>query len=682
MTETTGSGSLRPTKFRPTSEISRFSFQMPPWWQWVLFAIILSIVIVAWFLLTATAVRFESNAEGVNYDVSESIAIPSGPSLLIRPGYVTVKATAEGYQPLTQRVSVVSQTNQTIAIDLVPLPGKVTVDGLPTGTLVMQDNEVLGTTPFEIELPAGPITLALSAPRYQAGELTAEIVGRGQEQTLEYSLTPNWGLVTLPTTPTGANVEIDGEITPFTTPGPIEVLAGEHQISVKLPGYERWSDVLYISAQEEIDLPAVNLKLVGGTLAITTTPDNASISINGEYIGTSPLERDLRPNQPMRVQASLFGYQTATRNLTLKTGQQRRLHIEFQPLTSPLSVMTQPEGADVYVDNTLVGQSNAVFDLQAKQIAIRIEKEGFAGYTTNLDIQPDFPQELRVKLLTHDEARLQALQNVRTTSEGQELILLAPATLTLGASRRQPGRRSNEVFRTVELDRLIYLSKFEVTNAEFRRFASGHDSGNFENVTLNKETQPVVNLSWLEAAQYCNWLSDKEGFEPFYVIRPGDPVKYNSNSLGYRLPTEAEWAWVARHQGNDEELLLYPWGTEFEPPSNHGNYADRAAQHVIGRVIFNYNDNHTVSAPVGTFAANTKGLHDLGGNVAEWIHNFYEIPQTNSTVSNLGPDSGEYHVIRGSSWMHGTITDLRMTFRDYGIDGRRDVGFRLARFAE
>ena len=72
----------------------------------------------------------------------------------------------------------------------------------------------------------------------------------------------------------------------------------------------------------------------------------------------------------------------------------------------------------------------------------------------------------------------------------------------------------------------------------------------------------------------------------------------------------------------------------------------------------------------------------MGGNVAEWVHNFYVVPSVDETVENLGPESGEYHVIKGASWMHGTITDLRLSFRDYATDGRRDVGFRLARFAE
>ena len=102
----------------------------------------------------------------------------------------------------------------------------------------------------------------------------------------------------------------------------------------------------------------------------------------------------------------------------------------------------------------------------------------------------------------------------------------------------------------------------------------------------------------------------------------------------------------------------------------------------IIRIIFGYNDNHIVSAPVGTFDPNTKGIYDLGGNVAEWVHDFYEIPELDSKSLSLGPSTGEYRVIRGSSWKHGTVTELRYSFRDYGTEGRADVGFRIARYAE
>ena len=85
---------------------------------------------------------------------------------------------------------------------------------------------------------------------------------------------------------------------------------------------------------------------------------------------------------------------------------------------------------------------------------------------------------------------------------------------------------------------------------------------------------------------------------------------------------------------------------------------------------------------MGTFPANAKGIYDLAGNVAEWTHDYYEIPRSAETLNPLGPKEGEYHVIRGASWQKGTVTDLRLSFRDYGAEGRHDVGFRIARFAE
>ena len=678
----TATDGIQPTRFKPTEQASRLRFRVPPWWQWVLVVIALVIVVIAWLLLTATAVRFATNTENPSIEFSGGIVIPSGPSYLIRPGDIQVRVTAQGYEPLRTAVNVESQPDQLIELELTPLPGKVTITGSPIGAQVSSDVQTLGVAPLTIDLPAGEIRLAVRADRHQPAEILAEITGREVEQTIPYELRPNWADVTIPTIPSGAKVTIDDVETEFVTPGPFPVMAGERKLSVKSAGYERWTDILYVEPEQKIVLPDVELTLIGGTLYLESTPTSATVNINGEFVGTTPLDIDLRPNRNHRIETSLFGYHTAIRNVNLATAESRRIHVPLEEVTGNLAVTTQPEGAEIWVDGERAGTSNSVLTLHAKEHDIELRKSGYAGFSTQITIQSEFLQELKVRLLTDEEARLAALEQARGTSEGHEMVLLTPTAIRMGASRRNPGRRANEVFRTVELDRLFYVSKDEVTNAQFRRFASGHDSGEFENTTLNKDEQPVGNVSWLEAAQYCNWLSVKEGFEPFYVLRPGDPPKYNPNSLGYRLPTEAEWAWAARTRSSTDELLLFPWGGSLPPPNYHGNYADQAAQHLIGRTIFNYNDNHTVAAPVGTFEANYHGLNDMGGNVAEWVHNFYVVPSVDATVENLGPETGDYHVIRGASWMHGTITDLRLSFRDYGTDGRRDVGFRIARFAE
>jgi formylglycine-generating enzyme required for sulfatase activity len=87
---------------------------------------------------------------------------------------------------------------------------------------------------------------------------------------------------------------------------------------------------------------------------------------------------------------------------------------------------------------------------------------------------------------------------------------------------------------------------------------------------------------------------------------------------------------------------------------------------------------------VGTFPANALGIYDGGGNVAEWVQDYYSVPtpgQVTPVVDPAGPERGANRVIRGSSWRHAGITELRFSYRDYGNTGRVDVGFRIAKQA-
>ena len=129
-------------------------------------------------------------------------------------------------------------------------------------------------------------------------------------------------------------------------------------------------------------------------------------------------------------------------------------------------------------------------------------------------------------------------------------------------------------------------------------------------------------------------------------------------------------------------MRRFPWGDAFPPPDKSGNFADRSAATLVGRSVFGYNDNEIVAAAVKTYPADARGLFDIGGNVAEWVNDFYEIPKPVPQTDPLGPPKGDYHVIKGASWMDGTVTELRASFRNYGTDGRPDLGFRIARNAE
>ena len=672
---------IKPAAFRPTPPGRGWRTIRLTRWQMIGTVAAVGAAWFLWFMFTAKSVRFDMTPTTAEVLVDGGFQLRLGEISLLREGRYELRAEAQGYYPLEADVAVGPRRNQEFIYELTPLPGRIAFASTPPGARVLVDGEDIGETLIEANVAAGPRAVVMTKENYQSAYLGIEVEGREMPQSVDAELLPDWADVTIPSDPPNAAVSVDG-VQVGVTPGPVPILSGERRILVKLPGYKGWRDILQVTARQPLNLPAIKLERADGLLAVRSSPRGASVTVDGRYEGLTPIEIAVAPGATLGIRVFKVGHAPVERSVRVESGAERSLSVDLQARTGELFIAAEPPDAKLWIDGKPIGEANRTITLAAVPHEIELRKEGYAGYRNTVMPQPGFSQELKVRLLTLAEARLARLKPVITTMLGQELRLLQPSSIQLGASRREPGRRANEVLRDVDLTRLYYLATKEVTNAEFREFASGHSSGEFQDADLNRDDQPVSNVSWEEAALFCNWLSRQEGLEPFYKEEFGDVRGIDAGSLGYRLATEAEWAWAARHVDDASPLLRFPWGDRLPPPGRHGNYADHSATHVVGRIIFGYNDNHIGSAPVGTFKLNAKQFYDLGGNVAEWVHDYYEIPVPGQTLNPLGPQEGDYHVIRGSSWMHGTISELRLAFRDYGNKGRNDVGFRLARFAE
>ena len=681
MNDPTANATIQPARFQPT-EIDETRRRIPlSRGRIAALTAGLAVAWFLWFLFTAKSVRFDIEPATAVIEVSGGFEMEFAGIRLLREGAYRLRATAPGYYPLETEVIVAEPRSQTFAHAMTRLPGRVAFRSEPAGASVHVDDTALGETPFTSDVPAGAHTVTIALPRYQDAQVEVEVEGRQVEQTVSAVLRPDWADVTVPTRPAGATVRVD-DADVGATPGPVPVPSGERRIEVKLAGYKVWRDILQVRAEEALVLAPIDLERADGLLSVRSSPRGAGITVNGAYRGTTPTELTLTPGADHRIRVFKIGHGPVTRTVRVASGQETAVAFDLPALMGELSVTAEPADAELWIDGQRSGGVNRTLTLAAMPHEIEVRKPGYAGYRKTVTPQPGFAQEIKVRLLTLEEARFARLKPRIATSLGQQLLLMQPSPIRLGASRREPGRRANEVLRDVDLTRFFYIAEKEVSNAEFRRFAPGHSSGSFETTDLDADEQPVANVTWEEAALFCNWLSEQERLAPFYVAEFGKVVGHDTNALGYRLPTEAEWAWTARHVEDGAPLLRFPWGANLPPPERQGNYADRSATHVVGRIIFGYNDNYIASAPSGTYRPNAKGLHDLGGNVAEWVHDFYEIPEPDQRLNPLGPKDGDYHVIKGSSWMHGAISELRLTFRDYGAKGRPDVGFRIARFAE
>jgi formylglycine-generating enzyme required for sulfatase activity len=236
----------------------------------------------------------------------------------------------------------------------------------------------------------------------------------------------------------------------------------------------------------------------------------------------------------------------------------------------------------------------------------------------------------------------------------------------------------------VTITRPYLIGIHEVTNGQFAEFRANHDSGSNISMSMAGSDNPVANVSWADAVEYCNWLSAREGLTPAYEDKFGEWVTIRPLTNGYRLPTEAEWAWAIRYSGR-AKTTKFAWGDEMPPKANAGNFADRMAEGIVPTIIPRYDDGYAATAPVGKFPASPIGLYDGSGNVAEWVNDFYTVPTpgiSTPVVDPLGPENGKSHVVRGSGWRHAGQTELRLSYRDYSDVPRSDVGFRIVRTAD
>jgi formylglycine-generating enzyme required for sulfatase activity len=381
------------------------------------------------------------------------------------------------------------------------------------------------------------------------------------------------------------------------------------------------------------------------------------------------------------------------------------VQVTLVPILGDVIVRVNPADAQLLVDGVARGPANQTLRLPATRHSIEVRKPGYAPFRTTVTPRPGLPQNVEATLLegvapratasaasapaatagvapTAAPNEVVALTPTARTKGGQDLKLAPAGEFTMGSPRREAGRRANEAQRPVRLERRFYVGLREVTNAEYRQFRPEHRSGFVLQSTLDTDRQPVVNVSWQDAAAYCNWLSAQDGLTAAYETKGGKLVPVTPATNGYRLPTEAEWEWIARGAGGG--MRKYPWGDALPVPPGAGNYADRAAQALVPMTIPDYDDGFAATAPVGSFAAGPSGFFDLGGNVAEWTHDLYTVqpPATAVAVDPAAAGDGALRVIRGSSWKSSAVTELRLAYRDYGDGKRNDLGFRIARYAQ
>ncbi|MDR2634085.1 MAG: formylglycine-generating enzyme family protein [Treponema sp.] len=201
--------------------------------------------------------------------------------------------------------------------------------------------------------------------------------------------------------------------------------------------------------------------------------------------------------------------------------------------------------------------------------------------------------------------------------------------------------------------RSFMIGKTEVSQQEYQALMRDNPS------RFKGEALPVEQVSWYDAVEYCNKLSQKEGLRPVYIWRD-DTLHADAAANGYRLPSEAEWEYAAREGKLAPAGAVYPEGRDLSSLAWYAENSD--------------NKTHEVAMKV----PNSLGLYDMIGNVWEWCGDWYGGYETEASVAFSQP----VRVIRGGGW-NSKAQYLRSSYRHGGdpSKGYSDLGFRVLRSA-
>lgn len=242
----------------------------------------------------------------------------------------------------------------------------------------------------------------------------------------------------------------------------------------------------------------------------------------------------------------------------------------------------------------------------------------------------------------------------RDCSDCPQMISIPAGSFMMGSPASEAGHFDIEGPQRRVTVPAFAAGKYEVTWAEWDRCVAAGSCASLKPDGFGGGSRPVTNVSWNEAVAYAKWLSNRTG-------------------QTYRLLSEAEWEYAAR-AGTQS---AYWWGGSAS--HEYANYGKDSCCDGLASGA----DKWVNTSPAGSFPANGFGLHDMHGNVYEWVQDCYESSYSAGQASNGSAYQGgscSYRVYRGGSWVNAPQS-LRSAFRDRITPSDKGyvIGFRVAR---
>ncbi len=520
--------------------------------------------------------------------------------------------------------------------------GIISIKTNPDGANIFINGKAVGKAPYQDVLMVGRyvITARLNALYYDAAR---EIVltSNGGEVNLE--LLPAFGSLNITSTPSGAEVLIDGRPVGTTPYVERQMKSGTYQVEVRMDLYRGAAEPVTVSDGKSTT-KAFQLAADFGGIEVASTPSGAAITIDGQNTGkVTPASFSRLASGLHVVTLDLEAYGRRVENVRVSAGSTERVSVQLEPKLGLLQVLTESHDGRP-CDGTLL--------IDGRQVGQTPYKGNVLATTHRLEARCGNQSKTEEVAVEHNANVIRRIRMDNPTPDG--FVLIPAGSFMMGSPNNESDRSSDEGPQTrVTISRPFLMKTTEVTQGEWKS-VMGSNPSYFSKCGDNC---PVEQVSWFDAVEYCNGLSSREGFEHCYEIN-GQNVRFKGLSCkGYRLPTEAEWEYAAR------------------AGSTGARYGDIDA-------IAWYDDNSgNTTHPGGRKSPNAWGLYDMLGNVWEWCWDWYTDKYAGGSVMDpTGSSLGSTRVIRGGSWV-SFARRVRAANRNYFVPGSRYnvLGLRVVR---
>ena len=495
------------------------------------------------------------------------------------------------YHSESGEVTITEGEPVTVERNLRPAYGFLKVTSSPeNGATVFIDNKMVGTTPYTSErLQNGSYNVRVMKEMFSLSEKSF-LVKDNETTVANMVLNPNFATLSLNTDP-ASDIFIDGErVAKGQWNGRLS--SGTHLVEARKPSHRNSSLKVNLSNGENKTLTITNPEPIYSMLDINSQPMGAKILIDGEDFGTTPrvIKNILVGEHTLSLVKQ--GCAKLEKTFTLKEKEMLSLNEKLES-GKIITVTTDKEGDEIYVDGTFAGHSPLDVSMGYGRHTVKAIRNG-KSVEKSFDVSENGGESSLLLKFSRN-------QTITVNGVSFEMVYVEGGSFDMGSDTEY----NEKPVHSVTLSD-YYIGKCEVTQ-ELWEAVMGSNPSYFKGAQ-----NPVERVSWYDCQNFIKKLNSLTG-------------------RTFRLPTEAEWEYAARG-GKKSSHYKY---------SGSDNIDDVAW----------YDDNSgDKTRPVGTKSPNELGIYDMSGNVYEWCSDWWGYYSAGAQTNPQGPSSSSGRVLRGGTW--------------------------------